>query len=152
MRVECRWSDGNDEDFRGFYLKTEAYYNSLVNGQKNREAFIPYNLSEAIPVVLIATAEGRAVGCAGIKAYSENDAEIKRVWVEPDCRGNGIAGEMMDRIEEKAKSLGFRRTILQTRPVMEDAVRLYLKRGYRQIENYPPYDRLDRAVCFARDL
>ena len=31
--------------------------------------------------------------------------------------------------EEKARELGFRRTILQTRPIMKDAVALYLKRG-----------------------
>ena len=93
-----------------------------------------------------------AVGFAGLKAYSGSDAEVKRVWVEPGYRRNHIAEEMMDRIEEKAKARGFARTILQTRPVMQDAVGLYIGRGYRQIENYPPYDRLDGAVCFAKDL
>ena len=92
------------------------------------------------------------MGCAGLKAYSGSDAEVKRVWVEPGYRRNHIAEEMMDRIEEKAKARGFARTILQTRPVMQDAVGLYIGRGYRQIENYPPYDRLDGAVCFAKDL
>ena len=59
---------------------------------------------------------------------------------------------MMDRIERKAKELGFRRVILQTRAIMQEAVGLYRKRGYRRIDNYPPYDRLDGAICFAKDL
>ncbi len=151
-RAEYRWKDGNDADFRRFYLETEAYYNRVAGGAEKRQGFVPYNLSDAIPDVVIAYAGGRAAGCAGLKAYSETDAEVKRVWVEPEYRRCGIAEEMMDRIEAKAAERGFRRTILQTRPVMKDAVGLYLKRGYRQIENYPPYDRLDGAVCYAKEL
>lgn len=152
MQAEYRWTDGKDEDFHRFYLETEAYYSSIVGGLKNRQAFVPYNLSEAISDVIIASVNGIAVGCAGLKAYSCSDAEIKRVWVEENYRRNHIASEMMNRIERKARELGFRRTILQTRMIMKDAVGLYLKRGYRQIDNYPPYDQLNGAACFAKDL
>ena len=92
------------------------------------------------------------VACAGLKKYSDRDAEIKRVWVEPDWRNRRIATMMMARIEEKAEALGYRRTILQTREIMKDAVGLYTKLGYRLIGNYPPYDRLAGAVCFAKIL
>ena len=34
------------------------------------------------------------------------------------------------RVEEKARRMGFKRAILQTRPIMLDAVGLYEKRGY----------------------
>ncbi len=152
MHIEYRWTDGHDPDFQRFYLKTEEYYSSLVGGLKNRLSFVPYNLSDSISDVIIACADGAAVGCAGLKAYSEHDAEIKRVWVEPDYRGNHIADELMRQIENRARELGFQRTILQTRMVMEHAVGLYLKRGYRQIDNYPPYDQLTGAVCFAKEL
>ena len=33
----------------------------------------------------------------------EDDVEIKRVWVEPDFRGNHIATEMMHYLEIKAR-------------------------------------------------
>jgi len=152
MQVEYRWTDGNDKDFHRFYQKTEEYYSSIVGGLQNRQAFVPYNLSESISEVIIASVSGAAVGCAGLKAYSDSDAEIKRVWVDCNYRRKHIADEMMDRIERKAIELGFQRTILQTRPIMNDAVGLYLKRGYFQIENYPPYDQLEGAVCFAKIL
>ena len=152
MNTEYRWTDGNDEDFRKFYLKTEEYYSSIVGGLKNREAFVPYNISESISDVLIASVSGTAVGCAGLKAYSPSDVEIKRVWVDPEFRGRHIAADMMDALERKASGLGFRRAILQTRPQMEAAVSLYGKRGYELVENYPPYDKLEGAICFAKDL
>ena len=46
MKTEYKWTDGNDKDFRKFYLKTEEFYSSIVGGRKNREAFIPYNISD----------------------------------------------------------------------------------------------------------
>lgn len=152
MNTKYKWTDGNDDDFRKFYLKTEEFYSSIVGGLKNREAFVPYNLSESISNVLIASVSGVAVGCAGLKAYSDSDVEIKRVWVEPEFRGNHISSAMMDALEAKAVELGFKRAILQTRPQMESAVHLYTKRGYELIDNYPPYDKLEGAICFAKRL
>ena len=152
MNEEFKWTDGNDEDFHKFYIKTENYYSRIVGGKKNREGFIPYNLSESISDVLIAYVDNVPVGCAGLKKYSDTDVEIKRVWVEPAQRGKHIATELMDRIEAKARELKFERAVLQTRPIMEDAVGLYLKRGYEIIENYPPYDKLEGAIGMALKL
>ena len=152
MALRLIWTDGRNEDFRHFWLVTETYYSGLVGGEENRKAFIPYNLSSAVEDVLIVYEDGRAVACAGLKKYSAADAEIKRVWVEPDCRGKHIATMMMARIEEKAAMKGYRRTVLQTRRIMKDAVSLYTKLGYHLIDNYPPYDRLEGAVCFAKVL
>lgn len=150
--LEFIWTDGNNEEFHQFYLETEDYYSSIVGGKKNREGFIPYNLSESISDVLLAYMDGVAVGCAGLKKYNDSDVEIKRVWVEPDYRGRHIATELMDRIEDKAREMGFKRAVLQTRPIMEDAVGLYEKRGYELIGNYPPYDKLEGAICMALPL
>jgi len=149
---EFTWTDGNNGDFREFYLKTEEYYSKIVGGEKNRSGFIPYNLSESISNVLIAYAADKAVGCAGLKKYSDQDVEIKRVWVEPDWRGKHIATGLMNQIEDKARQMGFKRAILQTRPIMLDAVGLYESRGYVLIKNYPPYDKLDGAICMALNL
>ena len=152
MALRFTWTDGNDKVFRDFYLITEAYYSRIVGGEENRRQFIPYNLSSAVEDVLLVYRNGTPVGCAGLKRYSDADAEVKRLWVEPAFRGKGIATMLMDRVEERAKAQGYRRVILQTRPIMPDAVALYEKRGYRLIPNYPPYDRLDGAVCYAKAL
>ena len=152
MQAEFRWTDGNDRDFQCFYLKTEEYYNRITGGAENRKAFVPYNVSDSIVDVLIAYDGSTAVGCAGLKPYSGNDAEIKRVWVEPAYRRRHIGQEMMRLLEKKALENGFSRLILQTREIMTDAVNLYEKLGYRRIRNYPPYDRLEGAVCFAKEL
>lgn len=151
-RVEYKWTDGTNDIFHKFYLITEEYYNKIVGGAENRNSFISYNISMSIQDVLIAYINNVPVACSGLKIHSEKDVEIKRVWVEPEYRGHHIATGIMEITETKAKQLGFQRTILQTREIMKDAVSLYIKLGYYRIDNYPPYDELDGAVCFAKDL
>ena len=148
-RIEFKWTDGSDASFRRFYIETENYYSQIVGGGEKRAGFVPYNLSDTIADVLIAYINGKPVGCAGLKKHSDSDVEIKRVWVEPEARGKKIASRMLNLIEEKARQMNYKRAILQTRPVMTDAVGLYEKRGYSLIENYPPYDRLEGAICMA---
>jgi len=150
MELAFRWTDGKDKDFQNFYLKTEEFYSSIVGGRKNREGFIPYNISESISEVLIAEVDGKAVGCGGLKMYSPSTVEVKRLWVDPDYRGEHIASELMERLEDRAEREGCVRMILQTRPQMVEAVGLYTKRGYKKIDNYPPYDKLEGAICFAK--
>ena len=152
MDLTYRWTNGHDPDFRAFYLKTEEYYNRIAGGADRRRGFMPYNISESVTDALIALDGEKAVGCAGLKPYSDSDIEVKRVWVEPEYRGRHVAREMMTLLEAEAAKKGYRRAILQTRPVMGDAVGLYLSLGYRLIDNYPPYDKLEGAVCYAKEL
>ena len=150
--ISYLWTDGNNKAFQLFYQETEAYYSKIVGGLENRKGFVPYNLSDKIEIVLLAYSGNKAVACAGLKQYSDTDVEIKRVWVEPDFRGNHIAKEMMGKIENKAREFGYKRTILQTREIMKDAVGLYEGIGYSRIENYPPYNTLPGAICMAKEL
>ena len=152
MDIKFIWTDGNDEIFRHFYRITEDYYSAIVGGAENRKAFMPYNLSSAVENVLIVYCDDVPAACAGLKRYSDTDAEIKRVWVEPGYRGQHIASKMMKRIEGKARERGFERTVLQTREIMTDAVGLYSRLSYTRIPAYPPYDKLEGAVCFAKEL
>lgn len=152
MKIDFVWTDGSDEAFKDFYKVTENYYSQLVGGIQNRKGFVPYNILKDIHDVLIAYEDGVPVACGSFKEYDKEDAEIKRVWVNEDCRGKHIAKSIMEQIEERAKSQGYKRAILQTREIMTDAVGLYTKLGYHRIANYPPYNHLDGAVCFAKEL
>ena len=150
--VRYKRTDGNDIDFQKFYLSTEEYYSGIVGRVGNRKGFIPYNISESVKTVIMAYIENNPVGCAGLKPYSDTDAEIKRVWIEPQYRRHHIAVEMMKMIEDTAKCMLFQRTVLQTRAAMTEALSLYKKLGYYRISNYPPYDKLDGAICYAKNL
>ena len=41
---------------------------------------------------------------------------------------------------------------LMTRERMGYAIKLYEGLGYKRIENYPPYQHMDDAVCYAKEM
>ena len=69
-----------------------------------------------------------------------------------DKKAVRIQTSILNGLEKKALESGFNQLILQTREIMTGAVRLYIKLGYHCIQNYPPYDNLDGAICFAKEL
>jgi ribosomal protein S18 acetylase RimI-like enzyme len=70
-------------------------------------------------------------------------AELKRMWLRPDCRGRGLARRLMDRCLDEARALGGHVLRLDSeRDRLAVAVRLY--RGYGFVE-IPDYNRNPRA-------
>ena len=42
MNMEFIWTDGNNEAFQIFYVKTEEYYSKIVGGKEKRSFHIIY--------------------------------------------------------------------------------------------------------------
>lgn len=85
---------------------------------------------------LIASLEGRAVGCGALYDFDAETGEIKRMWVAQDTRGVGIARRLLEALEAEARSAGMRRLLLDTNRTLTEAMALYEKSGYRQIARY----------------
>jgi ribosomal protein S18 acetylase RimI-like enzyme len=62
--------------------------------------------------------------------------EIKRVYVRPEGRGQGIGRRLTRAALDEAKRLGYHRVVLDTLPSMGSAVALYRKMGFRPIPAY----------------
>src|SRR5690606_20796679 len=62
---------------------------------------------------LVGYVDGTAVACAGWRSRGE-DAELKRMYVDPSVRGNGYARRLLAEIERTARAAGHRRVILET--------------------------------------
>lgn len=79
-------------------------------------------------------------------------AELKRLFVQGDARGRGVAGRLLDRIEADASHRGIRSLALETGPLQHAAMALYRGRGYEQIELFGQYVGEKFSVCFAKAL
>lgn len=84
--------------------------------------------------------QGRVVGGCGVDVFDglENCAELQKLYVAEDCHGHGIATKLIGMVEEEAHRLGYDKIYIETHSNLQDAIRLYTKVGYRQIER-PPY-------------
>lgn len=89
-------------------------------------------------VLLIAWLHEQAAGCLGLRALSPETAELKRMYVDPGLRGNGIGEALLTTIIHQATRIGYERLRLDTHPHMHAARRLYLRFGFKEI---PPYNQ-----------
>jgi GNAT superfamily N-acetyltransferase len=78
----------------------------------------------------------RAVACGGLKRLDARTCEIKRMYVVPDERGAGVAGRLLQALEDEARRLGYAIARLDTGPAQPQAQRLYERAGYREIANF----------------
>jgi GNAT superfamily N-acetyltransferase len=96
-----------------------------------------------------------AVGCGALRPLpGANPAvgELKRMYVAPASRGQGIGREILQDLESHARSFDYRRLVLETGTRQPEAVALYEHSGYAPIPKYPPYENSPRSLCFGKDL
>jgi ribosomal protein S18 acetylase RimI-like enzyme len=81
-----------------------------------------------------------------------DDAEVKRMWVDPAHRRRGLAGAVLAELERTAGAAGCRRTVLETGTRQPEAEAFYRAHGYRVIPRFGVYRDEPDSVCYAREL
>ncbi len=150
MRFE--YTDGYNKDFIALCHELDKFLNELVGGEENRAKYIPYNKLDDIHDVVIAYDNDIPVGSASFKKYDEENAEVKRVFVKKEYRGQGISNELMKMLERRAREKGFKYFILESGEPLVAAMALYRKIGYKVIPNYGQYVGMKESVCMKKRL
>ncbi|MBJ6118702.1 GNAT family N-acetyltransferase [Pontibacter sp. BT310] len=114
--------------------------------------YAQYNKVDAIKEVIIAYKDGVVAGCGAIKSYTETIVEVKRMFVHPDFRRQGIAKQILTALEDWAKELNYTATILETGMKQAEAIELYKNSGYTVIPNYGQYAGVENSVCMQKQL
>jgi GNAT superfamily N-acetyltransferase len=73
------------------------------------------------------------VGMFGLEAASDEAMELRRMYVDPAARRQGIARSMLRFTEDECRRRGFRRLILSTAEIQREALALYRGAGYRLV-------------------
>lgn len=101
--------------------------------------------------LFFAEVDGRPAGCVGIRPYSDDSCEMKRLYVAPEERGHGVGVALTLAAIKAAKEIGYKRMLVDTLPAMRIAVRLYRELGF---EETPAYYKtpLEGTMFLALDL
>ena len=87
--------------------------------------------------LLLAYSGGQAAGCIALRPLDDGICEMKRLFVRPGYRGQGVGRVLVDAIISEARNIGYKSMRLDTVATsMQDAIAIYRRRGFREI---PPY-------------
>ncbi|MFL6240935.1 MAG: GNAT family N-acetyltransferase [Actinomycetes bacterium] len=97
---------------------------------------------------------GVAVVCGGWRSLPDwpQTAEIKRMYVTPAYRRQGLARLLLTHLEESARAAGHDRIWLETGLNQPEAMELYRSTGYQPIDGYGHYKDAPLARPMGKDL
>lgn len=132
-----------DESF-AHYLDIQHYEEEL------RDLRVKYGEPEGRLYLALAE-DGSAAGCIALHKLDEERCELKRLYVRPAYRGQGLASALVARILDDARQIGYRAMLLDTLPALESAVRMYRGLGFYEIPCYND-SPVEKTYFFRLDL
>ncbi|RNI23715.1 GNAT family N-acetyltransferase [Rufibacter latericius] len=148
--IELVRTDSGNQDFAELVSLLDADLH--VRDGDDHSFFAQFNKISAIKHVVVAYYDLLPVGCGAIKAFAGDTVEVKRMFVLPEFRGQGIAGKVLTELEQWADELGFQSLILETGKAQPEAIRLYTKSGFQVIPNFGQYENIESSVCMKKAI
>lgn len=93
--------------------------------------------------LLVARASSEVVGVGALKPVDSTVVEIKRMYVRPQARGQGIGRAILERLLADARTIGYRVARLETATFMREAHALYRSLGF---QDRPIFDNTEASL------
>jgi GNAT superfamily N-acetyltransferase len=101
---------------------------------------------------VVAWVDELAVGCGAVRLVDDETAELKRIYIVPEYRRQGLAGGVVRFLEDRARELGAIRVVLETVADPPAAIALYLAAGYEEIPKFGPYVESEVSFCMGKTI
>lgn len=85
---------------------------------------------------IVGRVDRKPVCCGGFKRLDDRICEIKKMYVIPELRGQGLARGMLHELENRARGAGYEFARLDTGPKQGGARALYESEGYREMPDF----------------
>lgn len=142
----------NSENLPFQNLVAELDKDLAIRDGDEHHFYAQFNKIDSIKFAIVAFENELPIGCGAIKEFSNDTMEIKRMFVLPNFRSQGVATLILKELEAWASELEYVKCILETGEKQPEAIQLYLKNGYEIIPNYGQYEAIENSVCFLKNI
>jgi putative acetyltransferase len=137
------------EAARILFLEYEAWLglDLCFQGFETELAKLPGKYAMPEGRLLLAYTDESLAGCIALRKLEDGISEMKRLYVRDEFRGQKIGVELIERLIDDAREIGYKIMRLDTYPAkMSKAVSLYESHGFRQIGPY--YENPHDGILF----
>lgn len=150
--LEYKRTNGKNKDFIENCRRLDADLDQRIGKEIQRSKYEKYNQLDKINEAIVVYENNVLVGAGSIRYYDEINVELKRIYISPAFRGQGLGTKLVSLLIEWAKELGYQRVLLETGEKLTESVALYKKLGFEKIPNYGPYESMPESLCMAKDI
>lgn len=132
---------------------SDAYLAGLYPAESNH-VLSPEQLKQGNTLFLGAYRAGQLLGCGAVRILDDDGryGEIKRLFVPPQSRGQGVAKALMARLEAHLETQGVAWARLETGIHQAEAIGLYRQLGYRERPPFGSYQPDPLSLFMERQL
>lgn len=120
-------------------------------GFEHEMATLPGKYGPPSGAIVLALRDSVPIGCVALRELQPRGTpseprgacEMKRMYLKPECRGQGVGMAIGEAIVAHARQLGYARILLDTHQAFHAAIAVYTKLGFVQIERYNDDDDLE---------
>jgi GNAT superfamily N-acetyltransferase len=116
----------------------EAHLDPLYPPESQHGYSVEKLIAEGVAFFLIRVDEAPA-GCGGIQLFGAEYGEIKRMYVRPAFRGQGLGKRLLEQLADHAREHGVGRLRLETGIHQHEAIGLYERMGFEPIPPFGAY-------------
>jgi ribosomal protein S18 acetylase RimI-like enzyme len=139
MEIVQASSQQEIEEARGIFREYSEWLNVDLCFQnfESELAALPGDYSPPTGCLWLAFDGDVLAGSIAMRSLGGDICEMKRLYVRPEFRGQGLGRLLAERLIAQARSIGYRRMRLDTLPGrMDRAIAMYRSLGFREIERY----------------
>lgn len=118
-------------DLFSMYAQLKGYEFGGENFEEEM-ASLPGPYSPPSGRLLLATYEGAAAGCVVMKKMDAEKIEVKRLYVPPEYRGNGVGKYLVRAAIDEAKKMGYKTIVADTDLNMRIAMVIFDEHGFKK--------------------
>jgi len=102
-------------------------------------------------LVLATTPDGRACGCVAVQQHDGAVCEIKRLYVRPEWRGQGLGRELLSAALDAACELGYSIALVSSIPAhMPEAAAMYERSGFVRTHRFEDHTHAEVEMVYLR--
>ena len=101
--------------------------------------------------IILAKQNDKTVGCIALKPIGDGVCEMKRLYVRPEARGEGLGRKLVEELIIFAKKSAYQSMKLDTVAKLKEAIHLYRSLGFTETTPYV-YNPLGDVLYFELKL